>query len=781
MAALRRRRIPVLAAAAAAAGLLGWGASRLEMGQDVTELLPTLAPEDREALDALAGSALMDLLSVELQGPDPEVLAAFATRLADRLEADPRIEGVESRVTADEEARAARLVFEHRFHLLDPSTPGLDERLSPAGVRREIELDRARLLGPMAGMSARIQHDPLGLADLAGAGMQGALVGGRVRMYRGIAFTPDLGRCLLVLRTRVRSLRVDDAGALVRDVGRIAAVERRSAEERRVIARLTGPHVFSSESAGAVKSDVTRAFAISSVIVVLLFFLYFRRPAYLLVGLLPSAVAVLAGFGACGLVLGRVSGIAVGFGSIVVGITIDYPIHFLRERLAGDPDRALPRILGSLLSGFATTVLVFVFFGLSEFPLVFELGLFAGSGVAAGFATAVIVLPLLPLRTGHAGLTGRIPSAIMRPSRGVAAVLLLSLAAAVAGLGAFIPRLRLEDDVRKLDYRDPRTAAFGREFEDRWLGSTQGRVAVARGRTLEEALERNDEVAAILEAAGVPFTSPASVLPSRATQRANLDALLARDWVELRDVMEQAAGSLGFASGAFDPFFADLEAARTGSPPPIEPADLDATPMEHLAAGHIVGGPEPAVLTFVPGAGDRIPTSLSGLRPHVVVTSRVEIMNRVFEAVRDDVVRIGAMSLLGMLGLMLLRYRRIRPALLALLPVTAACVVTAGAFALAGRPMNAIAVLAFTLILGLGMDYGIFVVDAAARGPGSDHTAGAVLMSGLTTLASFGILCTCRNPVLSSTGLVVVAGVGACLAVALLALPAVLALSGRKP
>lgn len=764
---LRGRRVLVLVSASILAGILGWAASRLDMGQDVTELLPSLGAQDREALDVLSRSTLFEKLYVELAGPDPEELASFASRLADELERDPRISAVESRITPEQEARAAAVVFEHRFHLLRHDAPGLDGRLTREGIRRQLEIDRARLLGPMAGLSARVAHDPLGLVDLVKEDLASAMDPGRVRMYRGFAFTPELDRCLLALRTSVRSLRVDDAGDLVDDV-------RAMASKGDVAARVTGPHVFSSEGARAVKSDVLRAFGLAAVGIVLLFLIYFRRPGFLLAGLLPSAAGVLAGFGVSSLVLQRISGIAVGFGSIVVGISVDYSIHFLRERLGeGDPSRALLRILPSLLAGFATTAVVFAFYGLSSFPLIRELGLFAGTGVLVGFLTAVVILPLLPAGALAPPRT-RIPGRLLHPSRRTAAVALVACAAVVAAPAAFIPRLDIEDDIRKLDYRDPDTAQFAEQFEERWLGPQEGRVIIHLGRTLQEALETNDVTGRAHTEIGWPMTTLAPVLPSFRTQRGNLRMLMEHDWESIRSMLEAEADDLGFAGGTFDPFFDDLEAALSGEAPMLDVHDLEGTPMQHLAAGAIVTRErDVAVLTFVPG---RFDMTFSDPANHFI-TSRVEIMNRVFETVRAEVLRLIMLSLLGIVLVLLLRYRRIRPALTAMVPVLVACAVTAGLFALADRPVNAIAVLAFTLILGCGLDYGIFMVDALERGPGSDHTAGAVLVSGLTTLVSFGVLWTCRNPVLRSTGLVVLSGVIASLAAALVVVPAIHALA----
>ncbi len=789
---LVRRRGAVLGIGAVlvAAGI--FVSTGLEMGQDVSELLPSLPGEDRRALDFISRSSLFDRMYVEVSGADTEVLAGFASRLADMLETVPGIGAVESRVRPEEERAAASLIFGHRFHLLRASGRVLDELLGSEGIAAALALDRARLLGPMAMASGSVPRDPLGLADRVRKGLSLASASGRVRMYRGLAFTPDLDRCLLRLRTDSRALRVDDAGALVDRVRGAIDAERRSGPFRAVVARVTGAHVFSSESARIVKKDVTLAFGLATAGILLLLWVCFRRPVPVVAALLPSAAGVLAGFAVSRIVLGRMSGIAVGYGSIVVGIAVDYSIHYLQERLASGPGpgveaRVLGRIAPSLVAGFLTTLVVFAVYGVSSFPLIRELGVFAGSGVTAGFLVSVLIVPLLPaspIGEGRAaGFVVILPDAIVRPSRGRAIVTIVAAAAIVAAGAALATRLTIDDDVRRLDFRSPETSRFASEFEKRWLGQQEGRVVVARGRSLEEALVLNDAVAEALRKADIDASSLSGVLPSAATQRASLSALLHRDWASIRSAIESEADALGFASGTFEPFFHDLERARRDDPPPLTERDLAGTPMAHLAAGAIVRIPgEVAILTFLPGGhlDDRAPALLAGMRPHVVVTSRVEVMNRVFGSVRSEVLRLSAISLLAILLVLLLRYRRIWPAAVAMVPVIVACASTAGLLALSGMAVNAIAALSFTLILGVGLDYGIFMLDAMDRGASAGLTGGAVLFSGLTTTASFGVLALCRSPVLRSTGIVVLAGVLASLAAALVVVPAMKVLAQAR-
>ncbi len=82
-------------------------------------------------------------------------------------------------------------------------------------------------------------------------------------------------------------------------------------------------------------------------------------------------------------------------------------------------------------------------------------------------------------------------------------------------------------------------------------------------------------------------------------------------------------------------------------------------------------------------------------------------------------------------------------------------------------PLNLFNVLAFPLVLGVGVDYGIYML-LAVRQPGDREHAFAtilkpVLLSGLTAVAGFGSLAFAKNPSLRLLGIVCALGVAWCL------------------
>jgi predicted exporter len=96
-----------------------------------------------------------------------------------------------------------------------------------------------------------------------------------------------------------------------------------------------------------------------------------------------------------------------------------------------------------------------------------------------------------------------------------------------------------------------------------------------------------------------------------------------------------------------------------------------------------------------------------------------------------------------------------RGAALAVIPVGVAGIVVLATVALAGFPVNLFTLFGMVLLLGIGMDYSIFLAEAG------EHREAAFLALSLacfTTMLSFGLLMLSSTPALQSIGLVVLVG-----------------------
>jgi predicted exporter len=149
-------------------------------------------------------------------------------------------------------------------------------------------------------------------------------------------------------------------------------------------------------------------------------------------------------------------------------------------------------------------------------------------------------------------------------------------------------------------------------------------------------------------------------------------------------------------------------------------------------------------------------------------------LSEIFATFRDQTLRQTALGGLLVLPLLALRYRSLRRALAAYLPsVLAACVVLS-TFAVLGHPVTLLHAVALLVVMGMGVDFGIYLVDGA----GGKERLGATLMSILlcagSTGLTFGALALSSHPALRAIGLT--SGLG--IALAFLFAPATLLLLG---
>ena len=142
-------------------------------------------------------------------------------------------------------------------------------------------------------------------------------------------------------------------------------------------------------------------------------------------------------------------------------------------------------------------------------------------------------------------------------------------------------------------------------------------------------------------------------------------------------------------------------------------------------------------------------------------------------------------AFLAIFGLLLALWRRPFDALLVMLPLGSAVLLTSAASAWLGWPLTFVNICVLPLLLGIGIDSGVHMVHRARHGSPEggalleSTTAQAVFFSALTTLASFGTLVLSDHRGIASLGELLVLGMIFTLLGNLVLLPALLALAGR--
>jgi predicted exporter len=116
----------------------------------------------------------------------------------------------------------------------------------------------------------------------------------------------------------------------------------------------------------------------------------------------------------------------------------------------------------------------------------------------------------------------------------------------------------------------------------------------------------------------------------------------------------------------------------------------------------------------------------------------------------------GILMIYGALAYGLKSWRR---AILVLLPVIIALLLTTGTLVASGQPVSIFHLVALLLTLGIGTNYALFLARASQSGAERGGTLRTLAVVGGTTLCAFGALTLSSTPVLHAIGMTVCLGV----------------------
>lgn len=727
---------------------------------ELTLFLPRGAdPLEKTLIEQLRNPSSAQVLLIGVQGLPREALIRTSVALAQALRASGHYAYVSNGV-ASWSPREQALLFGHRY-LLSPAVTA--ERFSEQALRESLQERLRTLISPLGAIEKRlVPRDPTAeLQEVLRLWTDPGSAGGGEEVW----LSADGKRALLLAQAHAPPFDLDAQAAAVSRIGAELA-RLPGGESARLL--LSGPPVFSVRARETIRGDLLRLSVVAMVLVSLFLLAVYRAPTLLLLAALPLATGVLAGVAAVGSVYGTIHAITLAFGVTIIGVALDYPIHLFSHRRPEEPPAStMRRIWPTLRLGVATTALGYTAMLFSGFPGVAQLGLFAAVGLVAAAAVTRWVLPIVT-PGAEAGDTRRwigVLSARLHILRRLRWPVPVLIAGGVAYLGA-LGQPVWETDLGNLSPISAEDRAIDRELRGAMGVPDVRKLIMIFGESAETVLQLSERVAARLEGLVERgrlggYEAPSRYLPSKRTQQRRQSALPSA--TELRARLRQAAGGLPFREGLFEPFVADVAAAKTAAP--LEPADFRDTPFA-LRLGSLLFPRENRWVAILPlrEAGDD--ASLSGVSalegPGVHYVDLKESTNRLVNRYRDRVLPILALGAGAILLVLALGLRSAGAVLRVLLPVGTAVVGAIVLLLATGQRLSMFHLVALLLVAGIGLDYGLFFNRAAPNLHERERTASALLVCALTTLAVFGVLVFARVPLLIAIGSTVAAGIGLC-------------------
>jgi predicted exporter len=484
----------------------------------------------------------------------------------------------------------------------------------------------------------------------------------------------------------------------------------------------------------------------------------FRAAGPMLLIAVSLVIGCAAGLSATVLVFGQVHLLTLVFGASLVGVAEDFGIHYFASRL-GTPDQprwALMRhLLPGLLLALATSVLGYLVLAVVPFPGLRQMALFSAVGLTAAFATAVCWFPWLDrgqLQDGRfaqsiASSLGHWP--VLTRARLWIALVILAIVCAVG-----LARLQVNDDLRQLQSSPPALMraqmAVGRLLQM----PSPAQFFLVQGRTEDDVLSREEALKQALTSWQAQAPQPGGPIgvsavsdwvPSRQRQDDNHALTQARETAVL-----QAVGSV-VGEDLRRPAFATQA---------LTVSQWLASPASSGLRAQWLGAQDEGFASVVLIRGLSQQTQAQALRelaPTLAGVQWVDRPNDISELMGRF--RVTMTWLLGLghgLVLLTLYLRFGRAAWRAWLPCALGSLVCVAVLGLLGEPFQLFNLLALMLLLGMGVDYGIFLLEHP--GEQQAHAWLAVLLGAISTGLSFGLLALSSTPALRAFGLTLLIG-----------------------
>ena len=600
--------------------------------------------------------------------------------------------------------------------------------------------------------------------------------------------------------------------------------------------RLTGSVPLNDEQFSSLKA---RAWLISGVMIGAMVAMLWLgvRSWKLIAAILLTAVVGLVITAAVGLAaVHRFNLISVAFIPLFVGLGVDFGIQLsVRYRSERRTHRDLKDALaaagagvgGSLALAAAAIALAFFAFLPTQYVGVSELGVIAGCGMIVAFVLAVSFLPALVTLLKPAGETAEVGIAALGPlddylvaRRG--RVLRIAAGVAVVCLALLV---FVRFDFNPLHLQNPHGEAMATVYDlmkdPQETPNTIDVLApsLSAADRLAERLGKLKEVSQVLTLSTFIPSDQKAKLAAISDASLLLDPTINPFGTQPPPTDADVVASLRKTAG-------DLRAAASASiGQPATDARKLAEALQALAVGQpalrqratdVVIPPLNTLLDQLRGLLQAQPVSRASLPPDLVRDwvatdgrARISVFpsgdsnsnpvlarfSRAVRAIAPDAtgtpitiqeagrtiytafIQAGALSFVVIVALLLVVLRNLRDVALTLAPILLTGLLTLATCVAIGQPLNFANIIAFPLLLGIGVAFNIYFVIAWRNGETNllrSSLARAVLFSALTTGASFGSLILSPHPGTSGIGELLMIALGWTLVTALLFEPALL-------
>ncbi|WP_248738582.1 MMPL family transporter [Pseudomonas sp. MWU12-2029] len=491
--------------------------------------------------------------------------------------------------------------------------------------------------------------------------------------------------------------------------------------------------------------------------ILLLLLLAFRRWRVLL-AFIPVLVGMLFGAVACVALFGHLHVMTLVLGSSLIGVAVDYPLHYLSKSWSLKPWRSWPALrltVSGLTLSLITSAIGYLALAWTPFPALTQIAVFSAAGLIGAYLSAVCLLPALlnnvelrpaqwPLR-----LAERMVNLRETLLEHVRTPILFALLIAFCAGG--LVQLQSKNDIRQ------------------WVGAPQHLTDEAQAIARITGYQPTSQFFLVRAENQEQLLERQAALSERLEQLVNLDKL--QGFLALNQLVsppsqqQQVREALNKLPQFWQPL---LEVGVPLTALQTELAQLQALPAEDIdtALSGPLGEPYRTLWLGPVEGGVAAMVSLQGLNnpallrvqaldlPGVELVDRLGDLNRVFAETQISAAELKLASCVLIVLVLILPFGLGGALRIVSLPLLAA-LCSLASLGWLGQPLTLFSLFGLLLVTAISVDYAILMREQVG---GAAVSLLGTLLAALTTWLSFGLLAVSSTPAVSNFGLSVSLG-----------------------
>lgn len=748
-------------------------ASQINFEEDISKMLPKDEHNDITA-KVINQLNFSDKITIMIRANDKEKqeeLTRIAQQFIDSIAQDSthysEIQGIVDSKEIDE---TFTFVYEHLpLFLEEEDYQALEAEISKDKIEERMQENFSTLISP-TGIVARdfILRDPLGITFKGLNHLRELGVSKDFIINNEYLHSADTSTLLLFITPSVSGT---DTKRNEEFVKHLYAYQEAINKENEGIASITyfGAPFIALANATQIKRDIQSTVVISLSILMLILTFFYRKIYVPIILFIPAAIGASSALAFLYFTHDSISAISISIGAILIGITVDYPLHVITHfRENSDVKHLFKSVAKPIMASSLTTAAAFLCLIFVNSEVLNDLGIFASITIIVSALSALIIVPHLYIPKIVEKTTFIDRFADYKFEKNKIIIALISLAS-IVGIFAF-SKVGFNNNIADLNFVPKDMKASEKQFEN--LGSVGGKSIYLSvyGTNNDSVIHKNNELEKQLQQLqkeGVinDYTSVGKFVLSEEKQLEKIqkwNKFWSSEKIEnTTNWVEESAVDLGFNSGTF----ASLTGLLGEKHIPISITDYSR--LEALQLGEFFTEKEGFYTLSSLVKTDslhRLEAIQRLTQDNVIPIDRKNISEQFLGQIRDDFKQLMNYSLLAVFIILLFFFKRVELSLIAILPIILTGLVTATFIYLFNLELNVFSTIVTTLIIGLGVDFSIFMTSGLQKryttGEDELHTyRTSIILAVLTTVLAIGVLIFAKHPALKSVSAIALIGI----------------------